>query len=32
MTFDVDVGGRTRAVSIDRGGQSGQYRVTVDGR
>jgi biotin carboxyl carrier protein len=32
MTFEVDVGGRTRAVSIERAAQTGEYRVTVDGR
>jgi biotin carboxyl carrier protein len=31
MTFEVDVAGRTRTVSIERAGTSGQYRVVVDG-
>ncbi len=33
MTFEVDVAGRTRAVSIERAaGSPGHYRVTVDGK
>ena len=31
MTFDVEVGGRSRAVSVDRL-DTGRFRVTVDGR
>jgi biotin carboxyl carrier protein len=30
MTFEIDLNGRTRSVSIERGG-TGRYRVTVDG-
>lgn len=30
MTFEIDINGRTRTVSIERG-SPGQYRVTVDG-
>lgn len=32
MTFEVEVGGRTRSVSIERAGGDGCYRVAVDGR
>lgn len=32
MTFEIDINGRTRAVSVERIGGTGQYRVTVDGR
>lgn len=32
MTFEVDLNGRTRAVSIERVAASGHFRVTVDGR
>jgi biotin carboxyl carrier protein len=32
MTFEVEVGGQARVVSIERAGRAGQYRVTVDGR
>jgi biotin carboxyl carrier protein len=32
MTFEIDINGRSRAVSIERAVGSGQYRVTVDGR
>ena len=32
MTFEVDVAGRTRTVSIERGGRAEQFRVTIDGR
>jgi biotin carboxyl carrier protein len=31
MTFDVEINGRSRTVSVERGGQ-GRYRVTIDGR
>ncbi|MEO5897891.1 MAG: biotin/lipoyl-containing protein, partial [Vicinamibacterales bacterium] len=30
MTFEIDINGRTRSVSIERGGP-GRFRVTVDG-
>jgi biotin carboxyl carrier protein len=32
MTFEVEVGGRTRSVSVERAGGEGQYRVAVDGQ
>jgi biotin carboxyl carrier protein len=32
MTFEVDVNGRCRSVSIERVSGSSQFRVTVDGR
>ena len=32
MTFEVEVGGQARVVSIERAGRAEQYRVTVDGR
>ena len=32
MTFEVEVGGRTRSVSIEKAGGAGRYRVAVDGR
>jgi biotin carboxyl carrier protein len=32
VTFEVDVNGRSRTVSVERVAGSGQYRVTVDGR
>lgn len=31
MTFEVEVNGRTRAVSIERAGSDGRFRVSVDG-
>lgn len=31
MTFEVEVNGRTRSVSIERAGDDGRFRVTVDG-
>ena len=31
MTFEIDVNGRTRSVSIERGGADGQFRISVDG-
>jgi biotin carboxyl carrier protein len=31
MTFEIEIDGRTRAVSVERAGQ-GRYRVVVDGR
>ena len=31
MTFEVEVNGRTRSVSLERAGADGQFRVTVDG-
>ena len=32
MTFEVEVGGRTRSVSIERAGGAGCFRVAVDGQ
>lgn len=33
MTFEVDIAGRSRSVSVERSGDSaGTYRVTLDGR
>ena len=32
MTFEVEVGGQARVVSIERAGGAEHYRVTVDGR
>lgn len=32
MTFEVDVNGRTRSVSVERASGSTHFRVTVDGR
>lgn len=32
MTFEVDVNGRTRSVSVERLAGSSRFRVTVDGR
>lgn len=32
MTFEVDIDGRTRSVSIERVPGAGHFRVTVDGR
>ena len=32
MIFEIDISGRTRAVSIERVTGSGRFRVTVDGR
>jgi len=31
MTFDVEINGRSRTVSVERAGQA-RYRVTIDGR
>lgn len=31
MTFEVEVNGRTRSVSVERAGSHGRFRVTVDG-
>jgi biotin carboxyl carrier protein len=31
MTFEIEINGRTRAVSIERAGSEGRYRVSVDG-
>jgi biotin carboxyl carrier protein len=31
MTFEVEVNGRTRSVSIERAGADGRFRVSVDG-
>jgi biotin carboxyl carrier protein len=31
MTFEVELNGRTRSVSIERAGRHDRYRVTVDG-
>ena len=31
MTFEIELNGRTRSVSIERAGQPGRFRVTVDG-
>jgi biotin carboxyl carrier protein len=32
MTFEIEVGGRPRSVSVERTGREGRYRVTIDGR
>ena len=32
MTFEIDVNGRTRSVSIERTGNHDRFRVTVDGK
>ena len=32
MVFEVEIAGRTRTVSIERGGSTGHYRVVVDGK
>ena len=32
MTFEIDINGRTRAVSIERGARTATFHVTVDGR
>jgi biotin carboxyl carrier protein len=32
MTFEIDINGRTRAVSIERAAGTGTFHVTVDGR
>src|SRR5918993_3441825 len=32
MTFEIDINGRTRAVSIERAAGTGVFHVTVDGR
>ncbi len=32
MTFEIDVNGRTRTVSVERVANAGHHRVTVDGR
>jgi len=31
MTFEIDVEGRTRTISVERIGRAGRYRVAVDG-
>ena len=31
MTFEIEVNGRTRSVSIERAGGDGRFRVSVDG-
>jgi biotin carboxyl carrier protein len=31
MTFEVELGGRTRTIAVARGDQPGRFRVTVDG-
>lgn len=31
LTFEVEVNGRTRSVSIERAGDAGRFRVSVDG-
>jgi len=31
MTFEIEVNGRTRSVSIERAGAAGRFRVSVDG-
>ena len=31
MTFEIELNGRTRSVSIERAGSAGRFRVTVDG-
>jgi biotin carboxyl carrier protein len=32
MTFEVELGGRVRMVSVERGDQPGRWRVTLDGQ
>ena len=32
MTFEVEVAGRARSVSVEKAGREGGYRVTVDRR
>jgi biotin carboxyl carrier protein len=31
MTFEIEVNGRTRSVSIERAGEAGRFRISVDG-
>ncbi|HET7619625.1 MAG TPA: biotin/lipoyl-containing protein [Vicinamibacterales bacterium] len=31
MTFEIDLGGRTRLVAVERAGAPGRFRVTLDG-
>src|SRR5918993_3444681 len=31
MTFEIEINGRTRSVSIERAGRRDRFRVTVDG-
>jgi len=31
MTFEVDVGGRTFGVAVERGDRAGRFRITLDG-
>lgn len=32
MKFDVEVGGRTRSIVVERAGETGRFHVVVDGR
>ena len=32
MTFDIELGGRPRSVSVEKAGREGRYRVIVDGQ
>ena len=32
MTFEIEVNGRTRAVSVERAGSAERFRVTIDGQ
>ena len=32
MTFEIEIGGRSRSVTIQRMGSASRYRVIVDGR
>ena len=31
MIFEVELGGRTRTIAIDKSDRAGRFRVTVDG-
>jgi hypothetical protein len=31
LTFEIDINGKSRSVSVERAGATGQFRVTIDG-